>query len=372
MTLRLRTEPGVSVEATLAGERHLLTQAVDAGGTEVGEAWYEATVRAPEDPGSHTVVFGAVDVAGYRVQAERTLTVRAAAIRSPQGLVARVEGKDVVLSWQPVGGAIGYEIYFGVAVPGSSDLSALDRSLTIDVPVTEAKITSLQEGLSYAFAVTARSADGSESPRSVMASVQIPSSIAGGTVQAQPQAHGVEIRWLRDGLMGTPNSARVEYGISDGVYTEVRSYPFDPLFATVGDLIDGLPYFFSLSFLDAQGGPLSPPQRFHAVPGVPGAQGFHPVASEPVRLPPPQLGRLSLPLGFLGRDVTALQRPPAGAPRPPMTAPTGSLSLAVLSLLLTSVGGCVVVGRMLAQRRRDRAFLLAMAASYTSPTSLPS
>jgi hypothetical protein len=319
-----------------------------------GVVTYEATLVAPTLPGEYTLAFIARDRAGNDSREETKIAILPPPLPAPRNLRLVLEGADAVLSWEPTAEAQGYMIYFG------ADSLSLDRTLRVDARTPKARVQNLERGRPYTFVVTAVDAEGRESSQSNVVTVSIPAELQYITVE--PVLHGVEFRWEAD-VPGAPAVAKIEYGIAEGALSELRLVPFSLGGTVIADLIDGMGYFFSVSFLNEHGVSAVPPERFEVTPGVFGLTGFHPVAGEEITLPPPSvLSREGSPSAadpsMRGRRE-AQQRP-----RPLLNTPTGALGVSSLALLFFPASLTALALRAWRRKRKEQQFLLMMEESY--------
>lgn len=116
----------------------------------------QAIVTAPEDAGNYEFQVAAVDAGGAEGAKSAPGTIRVFKLVPPKGLEGRMVGKVVALHWEPVGGAVLYNVYRSTE---SGKGFELVESIQ-DVRWTDSKV---QENKKYYYRVTAKDASGKES-----------------------------------------------------------------------------------------------------------------------------------------------------------------------------------------------------------------
>jgi hypothetical protein len=101
---------------------------------------------------------GLVQAAIGSVSDSATLTVTSQTIPAPTGVTATLRGKRIKISWQPVAGAVTYNVYRGTA-PGAEDTVPFAGDLT-STSYNDAAIT---RGTTYYYRVSAVAANGTRS-----------------------------------------------------------------------------------------------------------------------------------------------------------------------------------------------------------------
>jgi hypothetical protein len=286
-----------TVHASLAGGAEV--SFAEGENAEEGFSVYEATLTAPTTPGTYPVVVRVSDAAGNDAKETKSLTVEASGLPPAAGVRADVFDRDVTLSWLPVDGASQYRIYFGI--------HPQDLAYHIDTgsSASSAKLTGLQGGQTYYFAVTALSVDNRESTtRGEIISATTRGSLF--QVSLTPTINGARMQWV------TPAGAeviayRIQYGVQPGLYTEQRLVAPGAQQLEIRDLINGVTYFVSLGALLKDGQLLMDEGELTVVPGQGGRPGMHLAPLDPL---PPHLAtggpshsapipRSGLPLSFL-------------------------------------------------------------------------
>jgi len=303
---------------------------------------YRGTVSAPAGIGNYPIDVILVDDFGNQSEllSQRTLSVQEEPatvppqVKSLEGLAGNGE---VMLLWDEVVGhdqlISHYNIYGGTSMSSLSFLAKTDNEDALY------KLSNLKNGTQYFFAVTAVDAKGIESqsmstviavtPRALQGNVQAP--LGSGNVLTAPQNAfeiddaGIDIfafnpsapeidpvlqlpelesivpqlpqaSLFSNPLMGSssPNAMtlswqafpgvdamnyKVYFGLESGVYADYVLVEGNQTTAVVQDLIHGIPYFFAVVALDANGEEISPlSAEFVNIPAVGGLHSGAPAS----------------------------------------------------------------------------------------------
>ena len=165
---------------------------------------------------------------------------------APSGLTASAAGQSVTLTWTADAAAtLGYDIYQGTA-PSTVSSSPILQNVT----GTAATISNLQFGQNYAFAIAAVSASGT-SPKSSPAVVTIVPAAPSGVQVSAAGTGSLSIGW-------TPSNGAKSYSIFEGTSSGAESTT--PILTgltgtstTVGNLLAGQQYFFTITAINSGG-----------------------------------------------------------------------------------------------------------------------
>lgn len=237
-----------------------------------GKSTYQATVDAPNQPGSYTVQVNIKDAAGNGSTQSLILTVQSTGLPVVSGVKAQPVEKDVLISWSPVHSAAQYRIYFGNS---SQDLSShIDTASS----TSSARLTGLNSSQTYYFAVSALDPQNRESvSKSETVSAATQGSIFGAVIT--PKINGASMSWA----MPTNISASkfsIRYGVQPGMYTEQRIVSGTKNSYELIDLMNGVTYYVLLSAVKANGEVVNDVVESTVVPGQAGQPGFHFSANE--------------------------------------------------------------------------------------------
>ena len=162
---------------TVGGSQIFNASGADAFGNPVSVAGANWTATAPgtlsTTSGTATTFTaasagsGIVQAAIGPVSGSATVTVASQTIPAPTGVTATQRGKRIQISWQPVAGALTYNIYRGTA-PGGEGTVPFASSLTS----TSYNDSAVTKGTTYYYRVSAVAANGTESALSAEVSVK--------------------------------------------------------------------------------------------------------------------------------------------------------------------------------------------------------
>ncbi|MBN1258268.1 fibronectin type III domain-containing protein, partial [Candidatus Peregrinibacteria bacterium] len=302
LTLTAQSEPNLEeVRIRIQGVEEPLPPSASQPGT------YTATVTAPVSAGSYPIDVILVDKLANKAEFNAKATV---AVSVPKPVAPpRVEGlegmpgdRQVTLSWQPVTAAENtvqnYRVYFGALFDN------LNQKLDTVGAVTSAVIQNLENGRQYFFAVRAADSKGNESEE---ASVTV--AVTPVALQAEPEAeptetvppsalNGIEgvslpnavaLKWQPSEVLGV-SFYKIFFGLKTGQYGEYVVTPDSSPQATVMDLINGVPYYFSVVALDSYGKELSPlSSEASFIPGGGQAVAMRPTAPRETQVVYPSL-----------------------------------------------------------------------------------
>lgn len=116
----------------------------------------QAIVMAPDDAGSFDFQVAGVDGSGAEGAKSSNGNVKIFKLVPPKGLEGRVVGKNIALHWDPVGGAVLYNVYRSMESGKGFELADSIQ----DVRWTDSKT---QENKKYYYRITAKDAGGKES-----------------------------------------------------------------------------------------------------------------------------------------------------------------------------------------------------------------
>jgi len=296
LTITVQSEPNLEeVKARLQGAEEMLPPSASQPGT------YTATIAAPVVEGSYPIDIILVDRLANKAEmaAKGMVAVSAPKPVAPpkvEGLEGVPGDKQVTLTWQPVTVSDNiiqnYRVYFGTT------FDKLDQKLDTVGAVTSAVVQNLENDKQYFFAIRAVDSKGMESEEtSVTVAVtpvapQVESTPVEVTTNATPSTLG--------GIQGTalPNAValtwqpftqtgvyfyKVYFGLQAGQYDDYVMTPApqgfqSPIGLTIQDLINGVPYHFSVVALDDMGKEISPlSAEFVLAPGG-AAASYHSTA----------------------------------------------------------------------------------------------
>ena len=153
---------------TVGGSQTFNASGTDAFGNPVSVAGANWTTTAPgtlSTTSGTATTFTAASAGSGLVQAaigpvsgSATVTVASQTISAPTGVTATLRGKRIQISWQPVAGALTYNIYRGTA-PGGEGTLPFARGLT-STSYNDGAVT---KGTTYYYRVSAIAANGTES-----------------------------------------------------------------------------------------------------------------------------------------------------------------------------------------------------------------
>jgi len=116
----------------------------------------QAIIAAPEEGGKHDIQISAVDAAGTEGPKSQPGTISIVKLVPPKGLNGRLLGKNIGMFWEPVTGAVLYNVYRSMEQDKNYQLVDSVQ----DVRWTDSKT---EEGAKYFYKVSARDASGKES-----------------------------------------------------------------------------------------------------------------------------------------------------------------------------------------------------------------
>lgn len=251
---------------------------------------YTLTMKAPDAPGDFLLNIELKDQLENITKINQTsVTVMSdMLLGAPLGVQALPGNGTVSITWLPLGKTdiSGYKVY-----SGTNDL--ITDTVVAQVAGTEsmAFISGLQNGQIYYFAVSAIGTGGSEGTKSQIVSAQpfdpstplmSPSPFISATpglkrIIAVPSDGSVELQW--ESPTAPAAYFDVRFGISPGVYSERFAVSGFLLSTTVSDLINALPYYFTIVPLNANGIPTG--EQYVEVQMAPGYSGVHPAPQYP-------------------------------------------------------------------------------------------
>lgn len=263
-TLSVTAEAGHTVTASLgANEPVTLTEQ---SGAEEGMSVYQVSLTAPEAAGNYPLLVTLSDAAGNTAKETKSLTVELGGLPAVTGLSASVLDREVLLSWLPVDGASGYRVYFGV--------QPQDLGIHVDThsSVPSARLTGLQGGQTYYFAVTALSTDLRESEsRGELISATTRGSLF--QLRLTPLLNAAGMEWIAPA--GADVIAyRIQYGVQSGTPTEQRLLGPTATRFQIPDLINGVTYFVTIGALLRDGQLLADSAELSVIPGENGRPGI--------------------------------------------------------------------------------------------------
>lgn len=246
---------------------------------------YSMSIRAPQNSGEYVLNFELVDEMENttRFEAPVTLRVKSDTLLSAPTNVQIIPGNGTVsLSWQPpVGeGITSYKVY-----SGTDQLIINTVAAQVTAPTNSALISGLQNGQVYYFTVAALAQDGGEGARSLAVSAvptlpdptlppitptPIPTASAKNVVGI-PRDGSVELQWDTPFLQTA--FFDVQFGISSGVYSERFSVSGLTRNVIIPDLINNLPYYFTVIPLDQSGVPTG--EEYAEIRVAPESSGLH-------------------------------------------------------------------------------------------------
>jgi hypothetical protein len=331
--VRLTTDAGESVLVGV-GDVSLVSVPETAKNPD-GTSVYEASLVAPAEAGQHTVTVIIRDRAGNEVQQSKILTVLRSGIAPVQNLRASADGEDIILSWMAVAGAVQYRVYWG--------LSPINLTSQIDTgsAATSARLTGLQSGVTYFFAITAIDGSGAESAMSESSSVATRGSLF--SLQALPRINGVHLQWT-----ALPGSSivgyLVQYGVQSGMYSEQRTAGTVQTELDLTDLINGIPYYIKLSAVQPNGQLITDRVEVTVIAGHNGQPGLY---LSPIDALPGSVG---------GPPTHSAPRPSGSGIHAPSVPGTGLPLFAWVSILLFVVVG-YTGARVYRQRLQEKNIL---------------
>ncbi|MBT3835193.1 fibronectin type III domain-containing protein [Candidatus Peribacteria bacterium] len=306
-----------------------------------GKSTYQATIDAPDQPGSYTIQVTIKDSAGNGNSQSLILTVQSTGLPVVAGVKAQPVEKDVLVSWSSVHNAAQYRIYFG---PSAQDLSShVDTASS----APSARLTGLNSSQTYYFAVSALDPQNRESvSKSEVVSAATQGSIFGAIVT--PRVNGAFINWTMPNDISASKFS-IRYGVQPGMYTEQRivsgtknSYEFI-------DLMNGINYYILISAVKDGGEVINDVVESTVVPGSGGKPGFHFSANESPIAP---MGGPGITNGKVNISAASSQ---VQMPQ------SGGISIVWTVLLGAIVSICILI----AKKNNDRKKLLAsIATSY--------
>ncbi|MFH0838392.1 MAG: fibronectin type III domain-containing protein [Patescibacteria group bacterium] len=251
---------------------------------------YAVSITAPASAGSYPVdVILADDLANRsEMRAQKTILVEAEAVTLPP-TVTNPEGiagdSEVLLTWDAVSGHItgiaGYKVSYGISYEN------LDQTAQTEGNATSLKISNLQNGTQYFFAVKAVDAKGFESAEPSTVIAVTPVAPAEEIVKEEGAGEGLQPSAPETGtgmppaslynnpLMGTASSNtislvwqsfpgvaaaryKVYFGLNSGQYDDYTATVDNSTTAVVNDLINNVPYYFAVVALNYAGNEISP------------------------------------------------------------------------------------------------------------------
>lgn len=284
VSVSVEAESTLQVTASLpTGAPVILTEKQPS--SEAGFSIYEGTITAPSAPNQYLVTIAAADAAKNEEKTTSMLIVGAGVNGLPAvtNFRAEVLNDEVKLSWDLVQGASHYRVYFG-----SSPMN-LDRFIDTSTAVTSIRLTGLMSGQMTYFAVTGLAPSGEESvEKSDVVSATLRGSIF--ELRAQGTTNGAILTWVSPPGIDV-DRYRIRYGIQPNAYTEERWVPQNLAQFEIHDLINGVPYFLSLSLLQKNGQMIEDTVETSVTPGENGMPGVSLGITDP------------LPVGIGGPDI---------------------------------------------------------------------
>ncbi|MFH1012181.1 MAG: Ig-like domain-containing protein [Candidatus Peregrinibacteria bacterium] len=285
LTVTLQSEPDLEeVKIRIQGMEEEMLPSADPG-------TYKATLAAPTAEGNFPLDVILVDKLANRAELLNRATIQVAlpkpaAPAAVSGLSAEAGDAAVTLHWEPVTGdkdpVARYRVYFG------THFNELNQTMDTQGALSTLVISGLTNDTQYFFAVKAVNSKGTESESLSLTVAATPKSavpavpVAG--YLAAPLDSAVQLSWpVFPGVEAF--YYKVHFGLQSGQYDEFTVTANHATSAVVRDLINGLPYYFSVVALDLTGreiSALSP--EFSATPG----QVLHGAASSLTA----QLGRV--------------------------------------------------------------------------------
>ncbi len=298
-------EKGATVRVTAFAEPNLKSVTIRFGSA--GEATelfpsrdepnkYSMSVKAPETPGEYILNVELLDELENMTQhpAQASLVVKADSIlAAPSNVTATAGTNTVTLSWLPPPGQgiTAYRVY-----SGTNQLIVDTVAAEVVAPANSAIISGLQNGQLYYFTVSAVGQGNIESARSLPVSAtpieQTPlatptiftptptpfiAPLEAKSVVAIPRDGSVELQW--DAPTQPASYFDIQFGISSGVYSERFSVSGRQRSAIIPDLINNIPYYFTVVPLDQYGVPTG--EEYTEVRKTPQFSGIHSAAEYP-------------------------------------------------------------------------------------------
>ncbi len=320
ITVTVQSEPGLEeAKMRLQGVEQPLEESVSEPGT------YSATVAAPVNDGDFPVGIVLVDSLANRADFpnQGTVTVSAPQPSAPpkaEGLEGEPGDEVIRLSWTEAEGherpIDHYRVYYGLS-HDALDLSvdtqdatpqwelrdlSNDRQYFIGIKAVDTQGLE-SEDMSVVIAATPAAPDpcadvdcgehgecveglcqceegfeGDRCETPVETEAPLPTDLA---LQATPMNSAVRLSWPAFGGMRAAYY-KVFMGFAPGQYTDFVVTPDNRTNVTVSDLINGVPYYFSVAALDVNGEPIS--ELSQAVQTAPSGAAFRPAA--PTVTPP--------------------------------------------------------------------------------------
>lgn len=382
-----RVAPGGSVTVSIVAEaKHAVAASLASASevpltesqTVVEEGWstYEATLTAGAQAGSVPVTVLIRDAAGNTSRATKTLVVSEAGLPTVQGLQAQILANGIQLVWLPTPGASSYRIYVGLSPNDLSNHIDMDstRSPQAGSTATSVRLTGLSPGQTYYVAVTALGAEGLESAeKSELVSIQTQGSLF--QTRIFPIINGARVEWVKPAQADVV-AYRLQYGVQPGrMYTEQRLIDPQSTRFEMPDLINGVPYYVSLSALLRDGKLLEDTAEVSVTPGEGGKPGMHLAPPDPLPAGTTSSGwPEDLTRRFLGMEegreedaVVSGSEQHRSAPslkQPPRTPRSGSPVLWGAGILSLAAGSSLVL--FLQSRRKEQRLLATIQQHYAA------
>lgn len=234
---------------------------------------YSAIFTAPKESGEIDVRVVAKDSAGHETTVLAKWTVGEQRVSKVLGVSATAKLRSVLLSWQAVTDADlkEYKVYVALL----SDPKNFLASRNTGSKATSVLLTDLVPGTTYVFTVTAINAKNAESPEQ---SDRVSATPLGLGLRATPGAGQVELNW-----QSLPDLPLLHYSLDFGAkgeeLSEHRKVHGSRTSVTVKDLINDIPYVFTLTPIALNGDVLT--ELAESAEGTPNGSGFHYGPSDP-------------------------------------------------------------------------------------------
>ncbi len=248
---------------------------------------YSMSVKAPETSGEYVLNFELKDTMENttRFEAPVSLRVKSDTLLSAPTNVQALGGPNAVsISWlaPPGEGISGYRVY-----SGTNQLIVDTVAAEAIAPASSTIVSGLQNGQVYYFTVAAMSQNGGESARSLPVSAvpmpldpSLPPTDTPFATQTPnlsknitgiPRNGSIELQWDLPFLQTA--FFDVQFGIASGVYSERFSVAGSTRNVIIPDLINNLPYYFTVIPLTQTGVPTG--EQYIELRVVPQSNGLH-------------------------------------------------------------------------------------------------
>lgn len=299
-TVTVLSEPELNATVRFMGKQETLTEADDQAGK------YTITLRAPEQGGKFDLSVTLADILQNSETEVKKIEVVASesALPSPVSVNVKEENGDAKISWEPLKIADDRLTKYRIRA-GTNDLF-LETTTEVGANKYEATVEGLSAGKKYFFTVSGVDANGNEGERSKVVFLTLsgedevtppqgntndpggenthPAPIEGNsTVRAFPGSGEVTLEWSEPKKLTAFYDIR--FGISSGEYMERFIVSGLDRKVTVPDLVNDIPYYFTVVPLDENAIPNG--EVYNEVQVTPSFSGAH---KNPVFTPIPQLG----------------------------------------------------------------------------------